>query len=306
MRGMTDLNVGVVWRDVLADIRQHITAYATLAAAFVFLPALVLAAVFARSLAAVSAANRAALAAFAAGGGGAGAAHVDPATLLGQISFPPGYGLAFVLVLLLQLTGQFTINAIAGDAGRPATETVGATLARVIPRVGKYLLMLVILGLALAVTAILVIVLASIIIGIVVAGVLAAGGAKSVAFTLGLLLVLTIYLPLIWVSVRLILLPVVYAVEPVSLFGGIDRAWQLSRDRFWRLLGLLMLVLLAAVVVSLPLSLLSGSASPSQAIAPFLFAKVIAEIIAAAFAMVFAVVLGIIYRRLARTTAPPA
>src|SRR5262245_30171751 len=86
-------------------------------------------------------------------------------------------------------------------------------------------------------------------VGVLVIGVVAfdAPLGAVVVTGLGLLALLTVGYLWFWVRVRALAVPTLM-LEPVGVFGAIARAVRLTRDQFWRLLGLLLLVTLVAAV----------------------------------------------------------
>ncbi len=65
----------------------------------------------------------------------------------------------------------------------------------------------------------------------------------------------------LWLSTKLLLVPSAILLEHATITGGIRRSWQLTRTRFWPILGIIVVISLIfstfAQVVSAPFSLLS-------------------------------------------------
>jgi hypothetical protein len=80
-------------------------------------------------------------------------------------------------------------------------------------------------------------------VGVLVIGIVAfdAPIGAAVLVGLGLALVLVVVLLWFWVRVRALAVPTLM-LEPVGVFGALGRSVRLTKDQFWRLLGLLLLV----------------------------------------------------------------
>ncbi|MES2497594.1 MAG: hypothetical protein V4618_15885 [Pseudomonadota bacterium] len=75
------------------------------------------------------------------------------------------------------------------------------------------------------------------------------GGAKAAGVVSLLLVLVMIPIGILWL--RLLLLPAVIAVEPVSAKDGIKRAWDLSRNNVLRLIGMWVLVLFLSILLAM-------------------------------------------------------
>lgn len=92
----------------------------------------------------------------------------------------------------------------------------------------------------------------------------AAGGTAGVvvAVLLGVLGGLGLAVLIVWISVKLALVPSAIVLEHLGVRAGIARSWVLLRGSFWRTLGLLGLLLVilggAAQIVNIPFSILGS------------------------------------------------
>jgi hypothetical protein len=86
----------------------------------------------------------------------------------------------------------------------------------------------------------------ALVVGAVVA--LAVADQPGLAVIAGLVLLLGTFVLVVWVGVRLVLLPPTLVLEGNGVVAAFQRAWRLTRGSFWRVLGI---YLLATVVVGL-------------------------------------------------------
>jgi membrane-anchored glycerophosphoryl diester phosphodiesterase (GDPDase) len=111
---------------------------------------------------------------------------------------------------------------------------------------------------------------------------------------LGLGMLLVVGYLWFWVRVRALAVPSLM-LEPLGVFGALQRAVRLTRDQFWRLLGLLLLVTLvvgvAGGVLRLPFSLVAQVAltsdSSGHGLLIYLLVTGIATVISAAIVQPF-------------------
>lgn len=80
-------------------------------------------------------------------------------------------------------------------------------------------------------------------------------GAMAAGAVLIALVLLCVY-AFFWV--RLMLMTAVAAVEPGGPIALLSRSWTLTRGHFWKLLGFILLVLVAAIVIMFAVSILGG------------------------------------------------
>ena len=86
--------------------------------------------------------------------------------------------------------------------------------------------------------------------------------AAPIAITLGVLLMLGSIPLALWLSTKLLLVTSVLVMEHTTIRGAIVRSWQLTRGRFWPILGIVVVIsmIMGTITqfVGLPFSLLSG------------------------------------------------
>lgn len=67
---------------------------------------------------------------------------------------------------------------------------------------------------------------------------------------------------MVWVYIRFLVAPAAIVIEELGVLGGLSRSWQLTRNNWWRILGIsLVISLLIGIItqiVTTPLTLLSG------------------------------------------------
>src|SRR5262249_3202483 len=112
---------------------------------------------------------------------------------------------------------------------------------------------------------------------------------------LGLGLLLVVGYLWFWVRVRALAVPTLM-LEPIGVFGALRRAVYLTRQQFWRLLGLLLLVTLvvglAGSVLRLPVSFaaqafLTGSGDGGYGLLLYLLITGVGTVISAAIVQPF-------------------
>jgi len=270
LAGPVPLNLAATWRLTRDLVKRHFGVFATLSAAFVFLPSALLTLLMPAKLA---------------------ARLPDPAH---PVALPPGVGLASIIVLLLGLIAWFVIAAIAADPAEGGGRSVAATLRSVLPAIGRAL----IAGLVLFAGAFCAVFVLLLIGGIVVAiagvgtGTAAIAAANGLAGPVGNLALIAA----IWATARLLPLPGVLLREQLGPIAAIWRALALSRGSTARIVAIPIAV---AVVVSLAQLVLTGAARllglPGAA-----FGVVLARDAAIALVSVYYYAAsGIVYRQLA-------
>ena len=278
---MARLNIDRLARETAAEVRAHAAAFGTLTAAFVFLPAL----------------------AFGLLLPGDATAFRMPAP--GQLPhLPPWFLASLVVEIILQSLVQLTIAAIAGDPSRPVHETVGRTLARMLPALVRYLgaLLLLVVGYLLLSVPI------GLVIAVVGGAAMMVGGpdpaaARSVQGLLGFV-ILALVPVLLWVAARLSPMVGVFAVEEVAApLGGIRRAWALSDGSGARIALLIVLVSLAAILAAAAVQGLAAAFGVTAAVAGApglgkLLVQIASGAISAVLFVYFAAGLGVLYRQL--------
>jgi hypothetical protein len=116
--------------------------------------------------------------------------------------------------------------------------------------------LLVLVGWALALVGA-IILLFSVLIGLVVLAVAAVAGNSGnnaggaiVAVLLGLLVLFGGFIVLLWLGIKLSLVPTILVIERLTLGKAMRRSWSLTRGYFWRTLGIELLVWLILAVAS--------------------------------------------------------
>jgi hypothetical protein len=204
----------------------------------------------------------------------------------------PDAGLWLLAVPLALVAGMIGNIAIAYLALRPATSVAEALqrgLRRFLPLLGAALM----LGLGLVLMTI---VLAVIIVG--VAGITPGDAADQQRMAVLLSLML---LPiLLFLGVRLLPTTPIAASEEAGPIGIIQRAWSLTAGHFWRLLGFLLLLLIAAMVIMIAITAVFGIIVTLTLGSPMEPATIAAYVMAAFNALVQAVVVMITATLIAR------
>lgn len=274
---MARITIDGVWRETIAETRAHFAAFATLTAAFIFLPALLL---------------------------GAALPRMPIPTTITPATMPPFHARVFVAILAiiaLQSIGMLTIVAIAGDSARSPHETVGQTLARVLPGVLRYFGALLLLLVGYFIIAIPI----SIVLGVLFAGLGAAGmKANAAGANMAVGLALLVILPmLLWLGARLSPMAGVFSIEAASPMRGIRRAWTLSAGSGWRIMLVIVvfsLAVLAVLFVTQGLAAALGVAATlagAHSVGAIVFV-VVTSVLNALISILFMVALGVIYRQL--------
>ena len=272
------ISIDGIARETGAQVRAHFAAFATLTAAFVFLPSILFGVLLPVG------------------------AQAFRMPVPGQMPhFPPWFWPTALVGLLLQSLITLTIAAIAGDRARPANETVGVTLARMLPVLGRYLGGLLLLMVAYFLLGIPVV----LVIGLLFGAVTMAGGTAAAAnpqqLAGALLLVL---LPvLLWVGARLSPMAGVFAIERAAPLHGIRRAWALSNGAEWQIALLIIVFSIAAIIVALVVQGLGAALGSGAALAgagglgKIIVVTVSAAVNALLF-ILFSAGLGVLYRQL--------
>ena len=160
----------------------------------------------------------------------------------------PGLWLLVVpVVAALGITGSLAISTLALGRASTVGEAIGHGFRRVLPMLGATLILLAALCLLL--------------VPLVLAAGLGADDftaptpatAGKVALVMLLLLAL-----LLFFGVRLLLMTPVGAAEAAGPLAIIARSWALTRGHFWRLLGFLLLMAVAALVVVMVATMVIG------------------------------------------------
>ena len=272
---MTRLDLGSVWRMTTDIVGRHASIFATLAAAFVFLPAVLLSALVPQ----------------------AGLMRLPVA---GQP--PPHPGWLFLLIAvagLIGLVGHFSIGAIAVDPAEGGGRSLGAIINSVLPKIGKGLLAALYL-LAAYLVIMLTIILVISVIGAIYTATGSSGrslpGTPPGMIVAGLIVIIVLPLGL-WVTARLVPMLGVLLREPLTAAASIRRAWALSRGSAGAIVGLILLVLLVSIIVTVVLQSLRTALGLQGGVALLLFA-VIQSAVSALIAVYYYTATAVIYRQL--------
>jgi len=209
---------------------------------------------------------------------------VTPQVPPGDLPEPGSWMIVALVALVVGLVGQLAIIRLAigpqttvGDAighgARRAPAFLGAMLMWILP--------LVAIAFALAASA--------------------RGGEPSPGVVLALLLVIAIIFVL---AVRLMIASAVASAEPLGPVGILKRSWALTRGRWWRLFGFLLLFLVAALVVMIAVGAIAGilvgivAGRPEPMSVGALIIALITQTAIAAVSVVFLVMIARIYLQL--------
>jgi hypothetical protein len=121
----------------------------------------------------------------------------------------------------------------------------------------------------------------------------------------GWLVAMLFLLALVFVSVRLLpLLPVV-AIEGIGAIGALKRSYNLTAGQFWRLLGFLIMLMIAFLILALTVGAVFGSlvqltlGEPNPWTLSLLLIALAGGLVQAGFVMVYAGMIARIYTQLA-------
>jgi ABC-type Fe3+ transport system permease subunit len=199
------------------------------------------------------------------------------------------------IVMIASIVGTIAISYLALRPGASVGEGLQVGTRRFIP----VFLASLIIGLA----AILVMVPLFLIAGLgsVASGTPPSGGAVAL-FILFFLVIGLVF----WV--RLMLITPVAAVEKAGPIEIIKRSWGLTRGHFWRLLGLVLLLMVVFIVVMVALSAIIGifvfmlAGRPEPGSTSQILMTIISGLLSAAFSAVFITMIARVYAQLAEST----
>lgn len=206
---------------------------------------------------------------------------------------PPEPGLWMFLllpVMLLSALGSLAISVLALRSGTSVREAFGVAVARLIPLV---------LALILVVAGLFVL----LVVGVVI--IQAAGGNPAV------LLIVTVIGSAIalYAWARLMLLTPVAADESGNPITILRRSWALTGDHVWKLLGFLLLAVIAMLVVTLAFGAILGilillvAGSPEPGSLSSFLVLLLGAVVNAIIMTYFTVMIARIYAQLAGSTA---
>src|SRR5688500_14254118 len=169
------------------------------------------------------------------------------AAAAGETPQPGPWLILLPIVLVLGIVGSLAISTLALGREKVIGDSIRHGFRRFLPMLGTVLFLLA--------AATLLLVPVGILTGIEPNDLIAPTPAKAGRIGLLLLLVLAVAL---FFAVRLLLLTPVAAAEPVGPVAIITRSWNLTRGHFWKLLGFVVLVSVAASVVTMAATVITG------------------------------------------------
>jgi hypothetical protein len=196
------------------------------------------------------------------------------------------------LVMIASIIGSIAISYLALRPGTSVGEGLQAGLRRFFPLFLASLL----IGIA---AVIIMIPLAFILLGGAVAtGDPAAAGGSLILF----ILIATVIAIAFWV--RLMLMTPVAAAERAGPIALISRSWELTKGHFWKLLGLVILLLVVALIVTYAISAVIGifvfmvAGPPDPGSTSLIVMTIISALLQAVFSAIFVTLLARIYVQL--------
>lgn len=212
----------------------------------------------------------------------------------GETPEPGLWMLLLPLVLILGITGSLAISTLALGRASTVGEAIGHGFRRFLPMLGASL--------------ILILAFCLILLPLVVATGLQPGDftAPTPATAGKILLVMLLFLAVIlFFGVRLLVTTPVAAAETAGPVAIIARSWALTRGHFWRLLGFLLLLGIAAVVVIMVATMVIGlivtalAGPPVPGTVAGLLMLLVAGLLNAIFLVVMTTMIARIYLQLA-------
>lgn len=211
------------------------------------------------------------------------------------VSEPGGLQIALITVAgLIGLIGQLAIAWMAIEPRTSVGESIRHGFGRALPFIGAMLLIIV----------------GFVILFVIIAALLMAVGAVDVSVENArprdvIIILVALFIPLLFVAVRLMLTVPVAAAEKQGPIGILKRSWALTAGNFARLLAFILLILVAGLVLAMAIgaiggllvSLLFGSAEPFSLGA--LVLSLLVGLLQAALVVVYVVMLARIYVQLA-------
>ena len=211
------------------------------------------------------------------------------------VSEPSGLQiLLMTIAALIGLVGQLAIAWMAIRSRASVGESIRHAFGRALPFIGAMLLIIV----------------GFVILFVILAGLLMAVGAVDVSVEQArprdvVIILVALFIPLLFVAVRLMPTVPVAAAERLGPIGILKRSWALTAGNFGRLLAFILLVIVAGLVLAMAVgaiggllvSLLFGSAEPFSAGA--LVLALLIGLLQATLVVVYAVMLARIYVQLA-------
>jgi hypothetical protein len=216
---------------------------------------------------------------------------------------PPEAGLWLLLlpiVVIASIVGSIAITHLALRPGSSVAESLQVGLRRFLPLFVASLLIGLVAGLVFVVLAML-----------LVGGSLAEAEANPVAVMGPLLLVFALVFVLsmaIWI--RLMLMTPIATAEALGPIGIIRRSWALTAGHFWKLLGLMILLIVVALVVMIAISAVFGifvflvAGAPEPGSVSQIVMAIVTALLQGVLSAVLVTLIARIYVQLAGTVSP--
>lgn len=220
---------------------------------------------------------------------------VGVATGQGTDAAEPGLtgSILMLIAALIGIVGQLAIARLALGAKVSVGEAISHGLRRAPAFIGALLLIIIAIVLFFIVAA-------AILIGLgAVDGTVTQPAPRDVVIIL-----LVVFIPLLFIAVRLMPTVPVATAEAQGPVGILKRSWSLTRGHFWRLLGFIIMFLIAALIVAMAVgavggaisALLFGSSEPFTLGA--LLIALLMGLLQAALVLVYVVMIARIYAQL--------
>ena len=199
--------------------------------------------------------------------------------------------LMMLAVFLLSLWGQLSIVRLALGPSTTVGDAIQHGLRRFPAALGAFAIM--ILGMAIVLIPI-------VMIFIVALGVDASSLTPGQASGPFGLLVLLMALLVIAISIRFMLVSAVASAETVGPLAILKRSWTLTAGNYWRLLGFIVLLLIAAIALIVAASIVGGILARlvSSTIEPFSLSALILALVTAAAQGVFSILAAVMMTRI--------
>lgn len=220
---------------------------------------------------------------------------VDPRTGSAEASAGIVQLLRFIAGLVT-LIGQLALIRLALGPSTTVGDAIGHGAKRFLPALGAIVLLFVLL----AIIVFPLVVIAALLSGVDVTQM--SGAKPSGPAALLMLLVVILALAL---SVRFTLVSPIASAEQIGPIDIVKRSWNLTKGHYWRVLGLVLLLLVAAIVLLFAAGIIGGILARliSQDIEPFSVAALLVALLAGiaqgAFSVLASVMLARVYAQLA-------
>lgn len=222
----------------------------------------------------------------------------------GEPGSPPEAGLWLLLipiVVIASIIGSIAITHLALRPGSSVGEALQVGLRRFLPLFLASLLIGIVAGIIL-------VLLVALLVGgenLAAAEVnpLAVMGPMMLVFFIAFILSLAIW-------IRLMLMTPVATAEGLGPIGIIRRSWQLTAGYFWKLLGLMILLIIVALVVTLAISAVLGillilvAGPPEPGSVSMIVLAIVSALIQSVLSAVLVTLIARIYVQLAGTVSP--